>query len=218
VTLASIDEGSLIVSALKALHKLGYFPIGLAETAKAITLTAILFVGPLFEAGIAEGQWRDWIRLRGLDAVVHGWIGYRNMVAVRPSLPLTHPIGDPPDKLHTLGTDHRRNSLPLGIGASSPGSPDLKHHHHLPDTHHLRPRAHPPLLRVPHHPPSHPHCDSSPTLPATTGLHHLVRRLRHIPLPTNREFGERDPRPLVLQLDGLPAILGTSHCRNDDGT
>lgn len=67
---------------LKALHKLGYFPIGLYESAKVILLTAILFIGPLFEAGIAEGKWRDWIRLRGLDTTVRGWMGYRNYVAV----------------------------------------------------------------------------------------------------------------------------------------
>jgi prenyl protein peptidase len=87
VILASIDDGNPIFSPVKALHQLGYFPIGFAETAKAVALTAILFLGPLFEAGIAEGQWRDWIRLRGLDAVIHGWIGYRNMVAVRASSP-----------------------------------------------------------------------------------------------------------------------------------
>jgi len=44
-------------------------------------LTAILFVGPLFEAGLVEGGWRNWIRLRGLDAVISSWMGWRNMVA-----------------------------------------------------------------------------------------------------------------------------------------
>jgi prenyl protein peptidase len=67
---------------IKALHHMGWFPIGIEEAAKSVALTAILFIGPLFEAGIVEGRWRDWIRLRGLHAVVSGWIGYRNMVAV----------------------------------------------------------------------------------------------------------------------------------------
>jgi prenyl protein peptidase len=82
VVLASVDEGSPLFSPIKALHKLGYFPIGFYESAKALLLTAILFIGPLFEAGIAEGKWRDWIRLRGLNACIRGWIGYRNYVAV----------------------------------------------------------------------------------------------------------------------------------------
>jgi len=81
VVLASVDDGSPLTTPIKALHKLGYFPIGLYESAKAVLLTAILFIGPLFEAGIAEGKWRDWVRLRGLAVTVKGWIGYRNYVA-----------------------------------------------------------------------------------------------------------------------------------------
>lgn len=83
VVLASTDDEGPLDAPFKALHKLGYFPIGLYDSAKAFLLTAILFMGPLFEAGIAEGQWRDWIRLRGLNATVRSWIGYRNFVAVR---------------------------------------------------------------------------------------------------------------------------------------
>jgi prenyl protein peptidase len=78
------------------LHKLGYFPIGLYESAKAVLLTAILFTGPLFEAGIVEGTWRDWVRLRELNATVRGWIGYRNYVAVYPPHSLMM-YGDDPD-------------------------------------------------------------------------------------------------------------------------
>jgi prenyl protein peptidase len=66
---------------------MGYFPIGIEETVKTVGLTAILFIGPLFEACIVEGGWRDWICLRGLNAVYSGWIGYRNMVAVYIALP-----------------------------------------------------------------------------------------------------------------------------------
>lgn len=62
---------------------MGYFPVGLLEATKSLALTALLFLGPLFEAGVVEGGWRNWIRLRGFNAVVGGWIGYRNMVAVR---------------------------------------------------------------------------------------------------------------------------------------
>ncbi len=61
---------------------MGYFPMGMEETIKAVGLTAILFAGPLFEAGIAEGRWHDWIRLRGVQDVISGWRGWRDFVAV----------------------------------------------------------------------------------------------------------------------------------------
>jgi prenyl protein peptidase len=61
---------------------MGYYPLGLDETIKTLLLTAIPFAGPLFEAGIAEGGWRDWIRLRGVNETIRGWIGWRNYVAV----------------------------------------------------------------------------------------------------------------------------------------
>ncbi|PQE30783.1 prenyl ase Rce1 protein [Rutstroemia sp. NJR-2017a WRK4] len=76
ILLSSVRNGDPI----KTLHTMGIFPVGLVETVKCVALTAILFVGPLFEAGFAEGQWRDWIRLRGLGAL-KGWIPYRNIVA-----------------------------------------------------------------------------------------------------------------------------------------
>jgi len=78
VLLSSVDNGSPV----KSIHRMGLFPVGVQETGKALLLTAILFVGPLFEAGIAEGGWRNWMRLRGIDQVFGGWIGYRNFVAV----------------------------------------------------------------------------------------------------------------------------------------
>ena len=66
------------------MHQMGYFPLGLGESAKGLALTAILFLGPLFEAGVVEGGWKDWVCLRGLDSVLRSWIGWRNIVAVRP--------------------------------------------------------------------------------------------------------------------------------------
>jgi prenyl protein peptidase len=61
---------------------MGYFPPGFLEAVKSLALTCLLFLGPLFEGGIAEGAWRDWIRLRGAYALLRSWIGYRNIVAV----------------------------------------------------------------------------------------------------------------------------------------
>jgi prenyl protein peptidase len=78
VLLASIDYAG----PLRALHSMGYFPPGLGETAKCMALTCLLFLGPLFETGIAEGDWRDWLRLRGLGAFFSSWVGSRNIVAV----------------------------------------------------------------------------------------------------------------------------------------
>jgi prenyl protein peptidase len=69
-------------TALAAIHLMGYYPPGILDTVKCLALTAILFVGPLFEAGIVEGGWRNWIRLRGVDVVIGSWMGWRNFVAV----------------------------------------------------------------------------------------------------------------------------------------
>lgn len=78
VILSSAEHGD----PFKSLNLMGYYPFGLEETVKAVTLTAILFAGPLFEAGIVEGGWQDWIRLRGVHETISGWIGWRNYVAV----------------------------------------------------------------------------------------------------------------------------------------
>ncbi|KAG9239398.1 hypothetical protein BJ875DRAFT_522821 [Amylocarpus encephaloides] len=77
VILCTVVENGTVI---QALHAMGWFPIGIVETAKALGLTAVGFLGPIFEAGIVQGKWRDWIRLRGLDTL-NGWIGYRNIVA-----------------------------------------------------------------------------------------------------------------------------------------
>jgi prenyl protein peptidase len=84
-----LDSGNFI----QALHRMGWFPIGLVEAAKCVSLTAILFLGPLFEAAIAEGAWRDWIRGRGMSEIFGSWIGYRNIVAVRRPSTNPHDLG-----------------------------------------------------------------------------------------------------------------------------
>lgn len=78
VLLASVKNGD----PLQAIHNMGYFPVGFVEAARSVALTCLLFLGPLFEAGIVDGAWRDWIRLRGFSALFGSWIGYRNIVAV----------------------------------------------------------------------------------------------------------------------------------------
>lgn len=46
-------------------------------------LVAILFAGPLFEAGIVDGGVNEWIRGYHIREVLSSWIGYRNYVVVR---------------------------------------------------------------------------------------------------------------------------------------
>lgn len=71
----------------EALKLLGWWPVGPAEIARSFLLTAILFAGPLFERGVAEGEWKDWIRGSRVAQTLGGWIGYRNYVAVSMDLP-----------------------------------------------------------------------------------------------------------------------------------
>lgn len=71
------------VTPLEALRLCGCWPIGLPEICRVLLLTAALFLGPLFERGVAEGDWRDWVRGRRVAETLGGWIGWRNFVAVR---------------------------------------------------------------------------------------------------------------------------------------
>lgn len=68
-------------SLMQALHVLGWWPISPGDVLRSLLLTAILFIGPLFERGIAEGEWRDWIRGSRVAETLHGWIGWRNYIA-----------------------------------------------------------------------------------------------------------------------------------------
>lgn len=65
-----------------ALHLLGYWPIGLAESARAVSLTALLFLGPLFENLVVEDGWRGWIALKPVYELFGEWTTWRNIVAV----------------------------------------------------------------------------------------------------------------------------------------
>ncbi|KAI1738319.1 CaaX protease [Xylaria scruposa] len=65
----------------EALHSMGYWPLGLAETGKSLLLTAILFSGPLFETLIVDGGWRRWFSLQPVSGLFSEWITWRNIVA-----------------------------------------------------------------------------------------------------------------------------------------
>jgi prenyl protein peptidase len=61
---------------------MGYWPVGLVETAKTLLLTAILFVGPLYETFIVHGAWREWSGLQPVTDLFNEWTAWRNIVAV----------------------------------------------------------------------------------------------------------------------------------------
>ncbi|MCJ1286546.1 hypothetical protein MMC26_005892 [Xylographa opegraphella] len=69
------------VPRLRILKLLGWYPIDIAGTAKPLLLTALLFAGPLFEKGVVEGRWKEWMRGRRLYECLNSWIGWRNYVA-----------------------------------------------------------------------------------------------------------------------------------------
>lgn len=67
-------------SAITSLHLMGYFPVGFTETLKALLLTAILYIGPLFEEVYVESEWRNWIYPNNIRMRSIRWIAWRNYV------------------------------------------------------------------------------------------------------------------------------------------
>lgn len=88
--MVSTTSVSIITFTLLSLHPvtvspwrlMGYWPIGLVETFSALSLTALLFAGPLYERLLIDGAWQDWVRLQPLSAVWSQWATWRNLVAV----------------------------------------------------------------------------------------------------------------------------------------
>ncbi|PKY06063.1 prenyl protein protease [Aspergillus campestris IBT 28561] len=68
------------VTVPEAMHLLGWWPIGLAEVLCTLLLTAILFVGPLFER-VAEGEWKHGSPVGRIYESLNSWAGWRNYVA-----------------------------------------------------------------------------------------------------------------------------------------
>ncbi|MCJ1458389.1 hypothetical protein MMC28_008761 [Mycoblastus sanguinarius] len=63
------------------LHLLGWYPISPIPILQSLLVTALLFAGPLFEKGIVESAWRQWIRGKNVHETLSSWIGWRNYVA-----------------------------------------------------------------------------------------------------------------------------------------
>ena len=78
------------LSSADILRLLGVWPVSLLDTAKTILLVAILFTGPLFEYGIVDANWKDWVTGKELYQTLSSWIGYRNYVAVRQFLSIVN--------------------------------------------------------------------------------------------------------------------------------
>ncbi|KAL4871995.1 hypothetical protein BDV12DRAFT_162829 [Aspergillus spectabilis] len=68
-------------SVLGALRLMGWWPLGFTDIFHSLLLTAILFIGPLFERGVAEGEWTEWFRGTRISETLGSWIGWRNYVA-----------------------------------------------------------------------------------------------------------------------------------------
>ena len=208
----------------EAFQLLGWWPIGLFEIGKSLLLTSILFAGPLFEKGAVDGEWRDWIRVRGLREELSSWFGYRNYVIVShlqlplstSSFPLPPPIYLPPltQHSHPPGPNNRRAPLPLPPDLPAPThltlAPVLSPHipPRAPPPTILRHRAHPPLLRVHINPSPHASNRRLPPLPLPIQLHHRFRLVRFLALLTNRQSMGRHPRPRRLQLDRFTPTMG----------
>jgi len=63
------------------LRSFGLYPVHIVDVLRCLLLVAILFVGPLFEFGIVEGNWRRWFSPRyAKEAVWDDWQGLRNIV------------------------------------------------------------------------------------------------------------------------------------------
>ncbi|KAJ5752304.1 CAAX amino terminal protease [Penicillium odoratum] len=75
----AVNQGGSSLGA--AVTLMGWWPISVADIARSLLLTAILFIGPLYERGIVEGEWRFWFRYSKLSESLGGWIGWRNYIA-----------------------------------------------------------------------------------------------------------------------------------------
>lgn len=68
---------------MEILSLLGIWSVSPVDTIRTMLLVVILFAGPIFEHGIVDDGWRDWIKLNGVNESLSSWIGYRNFVVVR---------------------------------------------------------------------------------------------------------------------------------------
>lgn len=92
----------------QAFHAMGYWPIGLGESFRALFLTALLFLGPLFETLVIEGYWREWTTGEPVKEVFADWVTWRNLVAVNLTPPPEKKTHRPPSPASPSSTFTRR--------------------------------------------------------------------------------------------------------------
>jgi len=61
---------------------MGYWPIDLSATFRAMLVTGSLFAGPLFETLVLDGGWEDWVNLTAISATWSDMVTWRNIVVV----------------------------------------------------------------------------------------------------------------------------------------
>jgi prenyl protein peptidase len=59
---------------------LGLWPVDPIDILKVLALVAVLFVGPLYESIIVDGDWREWTFSSFKEGIFDNWIGYRNLI------------------------------------------------------------------------------------------------------------------------------------------
>ncbi|KAK6952736.1 hypothetical protein Daesc_005030 [Daldinia eschscholtzii] len=123
----------------EALHALGYWPLGLVETARCLLLTAILFAGPLYERLVVDEGWRDWLSLKPLSDLFGELTTWRNIVAASQAT-------SPYIMMRNIGPLYGRNALSFGLRAAYARSPDFRDYHRLLVASSIRAGALAPLL------------------------------------------------------------------------
>ncbi|WPH04054.1 Hypothetical protein R9X50_00693800 [Acrodontium crateriforme] len=67
-------------SPFDVLHLLGIWPVVALDVVKTIVLLAVLFIGPLYESLLVDGDWCSWSPSSLKEAVWDRWTGYRNLI------------------------------------------------------------------------------------------------------------------------------------------
>ena len=175
---------------VESLRLLGYWPVSPEAIAKSFTLTALLFAGPLFEKGIVEGGWREWIRGRWVGEVLGSWIGWRNYIAVS----LDHDSPSASSPLTLSGAHHGGDCLPVYPDSATLACQDLSWTCRLPYPALLWHCAHPSLLRIHSNTPPHSAATRPCPGPCPIRLYLTLRLLRYLSLLAHRFSASRDPR------------------------
>lgn len=204
VILARLPDGALPFSPL---HAMGYWPLGIVESAACLALTAILFAAPLYETLLIDGGWEDWRAFGALVRVWTQWTTWRNIVMVCGISPVAL-LGFDKILTWTQGASDRRDAVPLRFCPIAPLRSHVVDPDHLLVPRHLWARPRPPFLRVPHHPPQGaPRGRRSPFCHSVC-LHVSIRRLCHVPLFAVGKLVSHRVGTRILQRNGPPSFLG----------